>query len=285
MTFEQWEASIQPKVQGSWNLHNLLPTGMNFFILLSSVSGVIGSGGQTNYAAGNTYMDALAHFRISRGEKAVSLDLGWMKSEGVVAESKFLQKGLAAAGFLMPIGQEEFFALLDHYCDPALELLTSLTCQTVVGLETRAAVHAKGIDDPLWMQRPMFRVMYHQPGLYEAAAASSSDGEVGNNAIDYAAAFTRAHSLTEAGARVADGLVAKLARALAVPPDDIDPSKPLHAYGVDSLLAVELRNWFSEKINADVAVFDVMGSTSITALGVTVAAKSLFRQASWETDV
>ncbi|MCJ1262836.1 hypothetical protein MMC22_002706 [Lobaria immixta] len=279
MTFAQWDTSIRPKVQGSWNLHTLLPTGMDFFILLSSISGVIGSGGQTNYAAGNTYMDALARFRISRGEKAVSLDLGWMESEGVVSESEFLQKGLAAAGYLMPIAQQEFFALLDHYCNPALERLTSRSCQTVVGLETRAAVRAKGIDDPLWMRRPMFRAMQAEPH------GVSSDVEVDSNTVDYVAAFARARSVAEAGARVADGLVGKLARALAVPPDDVDPNKPLHAYGVDSLLAVELRNWFAKEMNADVTIFDVMGSTSITALGIIVAANSQFHHPSWETDV
>ena len=77
---------MAPKVQGSWNLHDLLPRGMDFFICLSSVSGVVGGGGQANYAAANTYMDALVRYRTMRGEKATAIDLGWMESEGVAAE-------------------------------------------------------------------------------------------------------------------------------------------------------------------------------------------------------
>ena len=90
MTFDDWETSIKPKVQDSWNLHSMLPRDLDFFILLSSISGVIGNGGQANYAAGNTSMDALANYRIAHGEKAVSLDLGWMEAEGVVAENEKL---------------------------------------------------------------------------------------------------------------------------------------------------------------------------------------------------
>ena len=56
--------------------------------------------------------------------------------------------------------------------------------------------------------------------------------------------------------------------------DDIDISKPLHAYGVDSLLAVELRNYFAKELSADVAIFDLMGGPSIGAVTLTVAKKS-----------
>lgn len=52
MTHEQFQGVIGPKVQGSWNLHNLLPKDMDFFILLSSSAGIAGSRGQGNYAAG-----------------------------------------------------------------------------------------------------------------------------------------------------------------------------------------------------------------------------------------
>lgn len=58
--------------------------------------------------------------------------------------------------------------------------------------------------------------------------------------------------------------------------DDIDTSKPLHAYGVDSLLAVELRNYFAQELSADVAIFDHMSGPSIDAESLTVAKESTF---------
>lgn len=257
----------------SWNLHTLLPPGLDFLIPLSSVAGIIGSGGQANYAARNTYTNGLAHHRIANGEKAVSLDVGWMKSEGVVAESKYLEKGFAAAGFLMPISQQELFALLDHYCDPALEPLTPASCQTVIGLESPAATRAKGADELDWMRRPTFSHM-HQIGASQAALFANN----AEKAVDFAALIASASSLEEAAVVVVDGLTRKLAKALSVPREDIDTAKPLHAYGVDSLPALELRNWFAKEMGADVAIFDIMGTASFEAVALVVVGKSRLRK-------
>ena len=46
MTMEKWHESLAPKVDGSWNLHQLLPLGLDFFIMLSSMAGVIGNPGK-----------------------------------------------------------------------------------------------------------------------------------------------------------------------------------------------------------------------------------------------
>lgn len=52
MTHSQYMAAVRPKVQGSWNLHKLLPDDLDFFVMLSSSAGIAGSRGQGNYAAG-----------------------------------------------------------------------------------------------------------------------------------------------------------------------------------------------------------------------------------------
>ncbi len=246
---------------------------MDFFICLSSIAGIIGSGGQANYAAGNTYMDALAHYRIAHGEKAVSLDLGWMKAEGVVARNEKLEKAFEAAGFLMPIYQKELHALLDRYSDRTIDIQTSGSCQMVVGLETPAAVRSKGMACPYWMHRPTFRPM-HQMGLN---GLSHNNNTIGEKSIDNAKLFSAASSFSEASLVVTHALVVKLCKTLAVPSEDIDIAKPLHAYAVDSLLAVELRNWFAKEFQADVAIFEIMGAASFLAVGEIVARKSLLR--------
>ncbi|KAH3934665.1 hypothetical protein HBI56_102280 [Parastagonospora nodorum] len=66
MTFENWTTSIRPKVLGSKHLHEATSgLDLDFFIMTSSVSGILGTPAQTNYAAGNSYMDALARLRRS----------------------------------------------------------------------------------------------------------------------------------------------------------------------------------------------------------------------------
>lgn len=72
------------KVAGPWNLQILLPRAQDFLKPFSCIFG------QAKYEAGNTYKDALAHCRTSQGEKAVSLDLGMVVEEGVVAGNNTL---------------------------------------------------------------------------------------------------------------------------------------------------------------------------------------------------
>lgn len=112
MSHEDFQAAIHPKVQGSWNLHLQLPRDIDFYILLSSAGGVIGTRGQSNYAAGNTYQDALAQYRVSRGLKCCALDLGMVLAVGFAAEMSILEMlgntSLAALGYRIA-GKSELF--------------------------------------------------------------------------------------------------------------------------------------------------------------------------------
>lgn len=111
LSYEDWLIGTRSKVTGSWNLHKALPSELDFFVLLSSVNGIFGGYAQANYAAGNAFKDALAHHRIAHGQKAVSIDLGLMMAEGVVAENEFLLASLRRIGHLMDITQE----MKSHY--------------------------------------------------------------------------------------------------------------------------------------------------------------------------
>lgn len=73
-------------MDGTLNLHNSLPD-LNFFVMLSSLTGVAGNTSQANHAAGNTFQDALARHCTAKGQPAVSLDLGAVEDVGFVAES------------------------------------------------------------------------------------------------------------------------------------------------------------------------------------------------------
>ncbi|KAA8905059.1 fatty acid synthase S-acetyltransferase [Sphaerosporella brunnea] len=271
MSLKDFDAAIKPKVQGSWNLHSLLPKDLDFFVLLSSASGVTGNRGQGNYCIGNAYQDALARHRTSLGLKAIALDLGMILSVGFAAENQEVMDNLKAAGFI-GIREEEFLAMLDYHCNPNLPVTSPLKSQVVTGMETPAALKAKGIDEPFWMRDPLFK-QFFQMGRSGADAAGDS-----GSSVSYEALLSTVDSVDSAGGVIAEGLVRKLSRALSIRTEDIDTSRPLHAYGVDSLVAVELRNWFIKEIGADVAVFDIMGSGSIAGLSLVAAQRSKYVQ-------
>ena len=59
---------MKPKVEGTWNLHNLSKNlSLDFFICFSSIASTFGSPGQGNYSAANAFVDAIAHYRKSNG--------------------------------------------------------------------------------------------------------------------------------------------------------------------------------------------------------------------------
>ncbi|MCJ1384592.1 hypothetical protein MMC17_007710 [Xylographa soralifera] len=276
MTADDWNAAIRPKVQGSWNLHTVLPKGLNFFILLSSACGVFGNGGQANYAAGNAYQDALARYRVSLGEKAAALDIAALLAEGFLAENDSSLKRSIRTGILPPISQPELLALLDHYCDPISTSSTDpLQCQAMVGIETPANIQAQGTDEPYWMRQPLFT------HLYQISSSSAFAARSLTQTTDFETLFGAAASLAEAGAIVSKALLTKLSKLLGVVEDTIDGGKPLGSYGVDSLVAVELRNWFARAVGADLAIFEILGEPSITAIRINVARKSQWRQVGW----
>jgi KR domain/Phosphopantetheine attachment site len=272
MSVEQFNAAVKPKVDGSWHLHTLLPKGMDFFILLASLSGLGGYYGQSNYAAGNTYQDGLARYRVTRGEKAVSLDLGVILSVGYVAENERLTDILQSQT-TQGIQESEFHSILDYYCDPNLPLLSPLHSQVMIGLDNPAQLREKGVEEPLWMSRPMFKLL-HQIDLHRTARAQDAE-----RVVNYEVLLQSAESLSEVAAHIVDGLRTKLSKTLAMDKEDIDTNRPVHTYGVDSLAAVEVRTWFRRIIGADVTVFEILGNGSITSLGLLVALKSQFVKA------
>ena len=155
MSKEDFDAVIRPKINGSLNLHSILPQGLDFFILFSSLAAIAPSFGQVNYAVGNTFQDSLARFRTCRGEKAVSLAFAMVVDAGFVAEHQGLASQLSARG-AAPVYVNDILALLEYYCDENLPTLSPEESQVIIGLQTSVTLRAQNIEEPYWMQRPLF---------------------------------------------------------------------------------------------------------------------------------
>ena len=270
MSKEDFNAAIKPKVQGSWNLHKHLPRALDFFVLFSSVASVTGSRGQSNYSAGNTYQDALARHRVSLGEKCISLNLGPVLSIGYAAEVDMTET-LEADGFVS-IRKSELFVLLDYCCNPSLPLCTARNCQIVTGVSGIESLKANKPERPYWANRPLFSIL-KQKGAVE----TSTNGNAGD-AVDYASLLASAKSQTAAEDIVVDALKAKLSNSLSIPKEDVDAEKAIYTFGIDSLVALEVRYWFMKEMKANIAIFDIMQNQSLLTLGQYAAGKSEYRQ-------
>ncbi|KAK6193076.1 hypothetical protein LQW54_012822 [Pestalotiopsis sp. IQ-011] len=267
MSYAQWNTTVHSKAYTSWNLHSVLPADLDFFVQLSSLAGVYGSPAQSNYAAGCAFQDSLAHYRTERGQKAISFDVGWMRTIGIIAETESYQRYRKATADMGQIEEHEFLALLEMFCDPALPVLDPKESQLLIGVVTPRDLLAKGqVVTPL-AKRPLFAGFSRLPG--DAGHTTGAD-----SSIDISALFKQAVSPKERCDLVIAALSSKLARALSIPTEEIDSGDRLSDCGVDSLMAVELRNWIGLDFRAEVAVFEIMGGIPISAIGALVVERS-----------
>lgn len=271
MTYDSWLAAVKPKVAGSWNLHAQLPSDLDHFVMLSSATGVLGNRGQANYAAGNTYQDALAHHRRAHGMPASTIDVGAIMSVGYVAENSSrvaINKGTSVE--LEQIREEELHIILEYamrFNHTPQTGSSSDATQIVTGLTNRDTYVTKGMPTPTFMSTPLFAHL-NAESVY---SATSFGAQAAGNQVDFASLLGTATTLSAAADMVIDAVVRRLSDLLSVSTEDIELEKSFSANGIDSLVAIELRTFLVRDIKADVPMLDIMSTQSIRTLSKRIA--------------
>ncbi|KAI1781129.1 putative polyketide synthase [Hypoxylon cercidicola] len=266
MTHGQWVESTRPKVQGTWNLHDALPD-VDFFVMLSSFAGVFGNRGQSNYAAGCAFQDAIAHYRRGQGKHALSLDVGLMRDIGVLAETGITE---SLRDWEVPYGIRgaEFLDIMRLVI--AADSSSALpTPQVMTGFATGGSAVAAGIDQPFYLEDAKFAIMA-RTGVREQQAAGLGDA----NADSVQNLVAASASANEAAEHVTTALVNRVSKMLQTPSSEIDTARALHSYGIDSLVAIEIVNWALKELRSQITVFDVMAAVPITMTALKIAASS-----------
>lgn len=249
------------------NLHKHLPD-VRFFILLSSLTGVEGHMSQANYAAGNTFQDALARHRSANGLPAVAIDLGGVESVGFVAEAgegvrKRVEEKLGAVG--MPI--ERVLGLISAaITDPRRKIDDSQVITCIANYDSIPEGNAVKNDKrfaTLRLDNPLGGT-----GSAKTGGTRNVDQELTQSLK------TSAPMSPEAVELVTDALVTKVANLFNTVPAEIDAGLALSHYGVDSLVAVELRNWLNGVVKAKVSVFEILQNAAMRDFARLVVGRS-----------
>ncbi|KIM94092.1 hypothetical protein OIDMADRAFT_207730 [Oidiodendron maius Zn] len=260
MTLEDYTAGVRPKVLGTWNLHQqLLGKELDFFVMLSSLVGIAGYASQSSYSAGGAFQDALAKYRTMQGLPAVAIDLGQVKSIGYVAETDGTSERLLKQGFTL-LSEDDVLSTIEA------AILDPLSGQMTVGLNTGPGCHW---EEATMSRDSRFTALRNRQSSQNAAANSNKVGS-----SDLGSKISAAASLEEVVDVIVGGITKKLMDIFMIEESEVQPSKPLSSFGVDSLVAVELRNMLALQASAEVSIFDIMQSSSITSLATTVATKS-----------
>ncbi|KAK5807537.1 hypothetical protein VI817_001795 [Penicillium citrinum] len=266
MTFDDWKKSTDPKIRGTLNLHNLFSDqSLAFFVGLSSVASVIGNMGQTNYSAGNGFIDALMAWRRSHGLSGVSINIGLVPDASGLSDISEDQEQRRRR-YKHLEGTEIMTRELQTLLRVIINSNISLPPQIVAGMTDNLSRKAPPAD---WL---FDRKFDHRLSL----AVDDED----ESAISTASLLKQADSPETATNIVLDALSEYLAKEMATTADAIDSDLPLSALGVDSLKATAVQNWVSRELGAELTSFEFLGSQPTKALAKKIATASSFVPAS-----
>ena len=237
---------MRPKVDGAWNLHTLTQSSnLDFFVLFSSIAGPLGNPGQSNYAAANAFLDGLASMRQRQGLPGQSLAWGPWQSAGMVTDLSLAdQNRMKRSGML------------------------ALTDEQGLGLLTAALAS----DDPV-LTAANFDWKQVQRGANEGAPVPPLfQGMVQVSATQSSAWLERLAKLPkeERYGTVLELIRSEVASALGLGgPMAVPPEGSLDALGMDSLIALELRNRLGQRLDIVLPatlVFDYPTPDAMTGL-------------------
>jgi myxalamid-type polyketide synthase MxaB len=221
--WKRFEKVYAPKIDGAWHLHELtLEKPLDLFVLYSSTAPILGAAGQSNYAAANAYMDALAHWRSGQGLPALSINWGPWSEVGMVADmDEVNQRRLSEQGM----------SLISP--DQGLRLLGSLVAESTPQVVVLPIDWEKyGSAFPSAAESSFLEDLLHSDG----GGTDSETVALASRETIAAAAGAERRQLLEESLR---GMTAKV---LKMKPSNIDTALSLQKAGVDSLMALELLN-------------------------------------------
>jgi acyl transferase domain-containing protein len=246
-TPDRFHRVLAPKALGAWHLHRLTQgTPLDCFVLYSSFAALVGSVGQSSYAAANAFLDALAHHRHALGLPALSINWGAWAEVGMTARSS-LGSRLAEQG-LGGIQTADGLRVLAHL------LATDAVQIGVAPVDWRRFAEAA----PGGRIPPLFAVLADELATTGTAATELPQDDP-------------ARALRIASPDIRQGMIVTqlrlhVAQVLGLTGDQVGLERPLSGLGLDSLMAVELRNRVRAHLGIDVPLVRFMADASISVL-------------------
>ncbi|TGO73554.1 hypothetical protein BELL_0351g00040 [Botrytis elliptica] len=257
MSYDQFKGTIDPKVKVAENLHRgLIGHCLDFFLMLSSISATLGNPGQSNYSAGNCYLDSLAWGRNVQGLPAVSVVLPAILDVGYVSEHQEIEVLLSRRG-IFGINEDEMIcgfetAIKDQ---PSAGNAILQDSQIVLGLDpstVASALSSIHTTDVFWFENPRFRHLRAE--IREVVGSGGNSGtksSSGNTIEQIQAAITAGpeHVINIISAQVAK----KLSNILAISIEDMPlEGTSVASFGLDSMIGAEFRNWLFKEFGYEV---------------------------------
>ncbi|PSN67734.1 hypothetical protein BS50DRAFT_620227 [Corynespora cassiicola Philippines] len=255
MKFDDMERVFRPKVLGSQNLDDVFKDdALDFFILCSSLSCVVGNIGQSSYAAANMYMVSLAQNRRDRGLPAAVVDLGMIIGVGHMNVAGTDQVEMLESRYdYMRLSEHDIHAIFAQaiICS---QPESGYPTELVIGL-----VPASKTNAPLWYDNPIF--LHHRnkaPRSHLGHPSPSEEEEISVRQKIYDAEDSRI-----ALQIIRSNFIAHLEKILQLKASRIGLSQPLVDLGMDSLMAVEVSSRCFSEYGNRVSVLKILSGLTV----------------------
>ncbi len=273
MDHDGWTAVTNPKVRGTWNLHELLPRDLDFFVMFGSTSGTLGAYGQANYAAANSFLDSFTHFRHGLGLPAAVLDIAAVGDVGYVASTKdvaerleravtrFMSEGAFLRSLHLSVEQSA-----KKYISPVASTSTMVyqdAAQVVLYNET-----TRSLSDPQnttsWRRDPRLSVFRNNQGATEEGAEAVNEGL--RSFMGLLSSEPEKLNDPATVTFLAQGIAKHVFTFLMKEDVAIDTSQTLTSMGADSLVSIEIRNWWKQALGVEITVLELADKSNTVEL-------------------
>lgn len=270
MTLDDWTTALAPKVTGTINLDAAFASSeLDFFIMLSSVTCILGKTGQSNYSAGNAFQDAFAHAHQqaraslgqSRGTRYIALNLGAVDGSDAITSLPLRQQEIMRASTVL-MSFDEVFKVLEYAMGPQA---TQDGCvQTIMGFDRESMMTS---NDDFAQANPILSMLPY-------TGATRGAGASGDGKVDVQALLRAAKSSKDAQEVIIQAIVEKFAVFLDRPIEDVSLDQPLATFGMDSLVSIEVKNWMVRSFEVTLQASEVTGAASIPLLAELIVSRS-----------
>lgn len=297
MTVDKWRAATDPKIRGSWNVHNSLPqqSHLDFFVLFGSTSGLCGFPGQANYAAANAFLDAFAQYRRGLGLPCSVVDVGPVEDVGHVSKVKEIQDTVARSGARFVSERQMLqavqLAMLRSKVTPSQD-------QGWAGTGRGLLVHGQlgigfDVEVPLTDARNSVvwkrdaRMVMLRPGVPGSPNSTVEPGPSSGGLTDFIlhlrsepTDLDSPSTLTVIAREIACRLFSLLSRELDPADEGVLASVSLESLGIDSLITIEVRSWWKRTFCSQVSSVQLVSASSflqLAALAITHLREAITR--------
>lgn len=259
---------LRPKVEGSMHLDGLfsgndMESTLDWFVMLTSFASVIGNMGQMAYASANSFQTALVRNRRARGLPGTAIDINMVVGVGYIERErqtgridKHAADRLLHRSQLLPICEPDLHQLFAEAVLGQGRVSGGTDPEFITGLQTLTTDQA---GDTFWGSNPKFS---HWIRDAQASSGSSEGGQQGGEGsrVPLRTRIAGATGPEQVSRIVQEALMTKM--RLGLSSEALDEKMPLVDLGVDSLVAVMLRNWSMQEMGVDVPVLKTLGGDS-----------------------